>query len=186
MKKQLGTFVSGDSSKCTGCKACEIACFVVHSQKDNPIGKTVGTVTTPVTPRLFVTKFSDSAMPIQCKHCEDAPCLNACTKKAVFREDGHIIVKEELCIGCKDCMMACPFGAVTLLPVARGGKIVMQASEDEEQKSAFKCDFCIGLEKGPACIDVCPHQALEIVSPEEDRVEKNIKAAMALAFTKSY
>ena len=47
MKKELGSFVVGDSTKCTGCKACEVACFTVHSRQNNPIGKTVGTVTVP-------------------------------------------------------------------------------------------------------------------------------------------
>ena len=48
-------------------------------------------------------------MPIQCKHCEDAPCLNACTKGAISRIDHQVIVDAEKCIGCKDCMQACPF-----------------------------------------------------------------------------
>lgn len=186
MKKQLGTFVCADSTKCTGCKACELACFAAHSDKEHPMGKTIGTIKTPVTPRLFLTQLLDNCMPIQCKHCEDAPCLNACTKKAVYRVDGHVVVKEELCIGCKDCMMACPFGAVTLLPRTKDGEVLMQATEDVPQKAAFKCDFCTGIEGGPACVKVCPHNALEIISPEEDRIEKNIKAAMALALTKSY
>ena len=55
MKKEIGSFVVGDSTKCTGCKACELACFTVHNRKSNHLGKTVGTVTVPVTPRLFLT-----------------------------------------------------------------------------------------------------------------------------------
>lgn len=110
MKKEIGSFVVGDSTKCTGCKACELACFTVHNRKSNHLGKTVGTVTVPVTPRLFLTKFEQGCMPIQCKHCEDAPCLNACTKGAISRIDHQVIVDAEKCIGCKDCMQACPFG----------------------------------------------------------------------------
>ena len=92
MKKEVGSFVVGDSTKCTGCKACELACFTVHSRKDNPVGKTVGTVTVPVTPRLYLTRFEDGCMPIQCKHCENAPCLNACTRGAISRVDHQVIV----------------------------------------------------------------------------------------------
>ena len=117
MKKEIGSFVVGDSTKCTGCKACELACFTVHNRKSNHLGKTVGTVTVPVTPRLFLTKFEQGCMPIQCKHCEDAPCLNACTKGAISRIDHQVIVDAEKCIGCKDCMQACPFGAIALLPM---------------------------------------------------------------------
>ena len=127
MKKEIGSFVVGDSTKCTGCKACELACFTVHNRKSNHLGKTVGTVTVPVTPRLFLTKFEQGCMPIQCKHCEDAPCLNACTKGAISRIDHQVIVDAEKCIGCKDCMQACPFGAIALLPYARDGRLVAQA-----------------------------------------------------------
>ena len=95
MKKEIGSFVVGDSTKCTGCKACELACFTVHNRKSNHLGKTVGTVTVPVTPRLFLTKFEQGCMPIQCKHCEDAPCLNACTKGAISRIDHQVIVDAE-------------------------------------------------------------------------------------------
>ena len=110
MKKEIGSFVVGDSTKCTGCKACELACFTVHNRKSNHLGKTVGTVTVPVTPRLFLTKFEQGCMPIQCKHCEDAPCLNACTKGAISRIDHQVIVDAEKCIGCKKCIreLGCP------------------------------------------------------------------------------
>ena len=97
MRKELGSFVLGDSTKCTGCKACEVACFTVHSRQHNPVGKTVGTVTVPVTPRLYLTKFEKGCMPVQCKHCEDAPCLNACTKGAISRIDCQVIVDPERC-----------------------------------------------------------------------------------------
>lgn len=99
MKKELGCFVVGDSTKCTGCRACELACFTVHNRESNHVGKTVGTVTVPVAPRLFLTKFEEGCMPIQCKHCEDAPCLNACTKGAISRIDHQVIVDAEKCIG---------------------------------------------------------------------------------------
>ena len=68
MKKEIGSFVVGDSTKCTGCKACELACFTVHNRKSNHLGKTVGTVTVPVTPRLFLTKFEQGCMPVSYTH----------------------------------------------------------------------------------------------------------------------
>ncbi len=185
MKKEIGSFVVGDSTRCTGCRACELACFTVHSRRDNPVGKTVGTVTVPVTPRLYLTRFEGGCMPIQCKHCEDAPCLNACAKKAIVRRDHQVIVDAEKCIGCKDCMQACPFGAIALLPVSRNGKVVAQVG-GETRVYASKCDLCEGIPEGPACVRVCPHEALRLVDPEAEREEKNIRAAQTLLLTRNW
>lgn len=184
MKKQIGYFVVGDSSKCTGCRACEVACFAEHNKKSNKIGKTVGTVTVPVTPKLYLTRGAGFCVPVQCKHCEDAPCLNACSKKAIFRMDNQIIVDEENCIGCKDCMMACPFGAISILPVHKNGKPVAQVGTEEPKKAASKCDLCAEIEGGPACVRVCPNQALRLVKPDEEREYKQLQAALSLALMK--
>ena len=185
MSKQLGCFVVADSSKCTGCKACEVACFAEHNRENNGVGKTIGTVTVPVTPKLYLTRGEGICMPIQCKHCEDAPCLNACTKKAISRIDGQVIVDQKKCIGCKDCMMACPFGAIALLPVADKGKVVAQIGTDTPQIAASKCDLCAGIEGGPACVRVCTNEALRLVNPDAERMDKNLRTALSLDLTKS-
>lgn len=183
MKKELGCFVVANSDKCTGCKACEVACFAEHNRR-NGVGKTVGTVTIPVTAKLYLTKGEGICMPIQCKHCEDAPCLNACTKHAITRVDGQVIVDEEKCIGCKDCMMACPFGAISLLPLSRKGAVLKQV-DGACVKAASKCDLCAGIEGGPACVRVCPNDALRFVDPEADAAAKQIKAAESLYISRS-
>ncbi len=182
MNNQLGSFVAAYKSGCTGCRACELACFTVHN-KDNKVGYTVGTVEIPVTPRLYLTRLEESCMPVQCKQCEDAPCLNSCSAKVISKIDGTVTVNEELCIGCKNCMMACPFGAIELLPIAKKGKAVMQINCDEERKAAFKCDLCSGTEDGPACVKACPHEILKLIDLADDRKQKNLKAAMALTLT---
>ncbi|MDO5410356.1 MAG: 4Fe-4S dicluster domain-containing protein [Lachnospiraceae bacterium] len=187
MKKELGSFVIGDSTRCTGCKACEVACFAVHqknqtNQKNQTAGsrsgRTVGTITAPVAPRLFLTRFEQGCMPVQCKHCEDAPCLNVCTKNALIRIDHQIVVDPEKCIGCKDCMQACHFGAVALLPEASDSKTPVLKTV------AVKCDLCQGRAEGPACVQVCPHQALRLVNPEAEQEDKRVKAANALFLTR--
>ncbi len=170
MKKEIGSF--------PGCKACEVASFTVHNRKSNPVGNTVGPVTGPVTPRLFLTRFDQGCMPIQCNHCEEAPCLNACSKGAISRIDHPVSVDAEKCIGCKDCMQACPFGAIALLPYARDGRLVAQPMSEEPKVFASKCDLCAGIEGGPACVRVRPEQALRRVDPEAEREEKNIRAAL--------
>lgn len=185
MVKQLGSFVVGDSTKCTGCKSCELACFAVHNQKTNGVRKTVGTITVPVVPRLFLVKGEEFSVPVQCKHCEDAPCLNSCTKKAISRVDQQVIINEKKCMGCKDCMMACPFGVILMTKVYDHGKVLPQAGTNEPVKGAFKCDLCQGREEGPACVEVCPHKALRLVDPIEERKEKMLRAAETLAITKT-
>lgn len=183
MKKLSGSFVKADPTKCTGCKACEMACFTVHNRDKNQVGGTVGTVKVPVIPNLHVTKLGDMCMPIQCKHCEDAPCLNACQKKAIVRIDNQVIVKEELCIGCKDCVMACPFGAIVIAPSYKDGEKVVQEQE-EVVKVSTKCDLCMGLPEGPACVRSCPNEALQVVHLEDEIKNKQRKAAESLVYTK--
>ena len=121
MTNKYSCYVLADPNKCTGCKACELACFAEHNKSNNGVGYTVGTVTIPVTPKLYLTKTKAYCMPIQCRHCEDAPCLNACQKHAIYRENSQVIVDQEKCIGCKDCVLACPFGAIAILPIGEKG-----------------------------------------------------------------
>ena len=54
MKNKLGSFVVADPSKCTGCRACEVACFTSHNANNN-VGCTVGTINIPVIPRLMLS-----------------------------------------------------------------------------------------------------------------------------------
>lgn len=164
MKKECGAFVTQDPNKCTGCKACEIACFCAHSDLQ---GRTVGTVGIPVTPRLFVTECAEGCAPVQCKHCEDNPCLLACERDAIRRHEGKVLINTQKCSSCTShaCASACPFGAIRLTPLPS------------------KCDLCIGNEDGPACVRACPHQALRYVDPEKEREAKSIRAAQALTYT---
>lgn len=181
MRNEMGSFVAADSSKCTGCKACEMACFAAHNQ-ENHVGNTVGTVEIPVVARLYVTKTEELSMPVQCRHCDNSPCLNSCTAGAIRREDEKILIDEDKCIGCKNCMMACPFGAIELVPVYRDAKEILQTGSQEGRKTANKCDLCV--QRGtPACVETCPNQALSLVTPEADLKDKRIQAAIALSLT---
>ncbi|MDT3426359.1 electron transport protein HydN [Paenibacillus forsythiae] len=203
MKERPNSFVIAEVGKCIGCKACELACFAVHN-RDNGVAAAAGTVTMPVIPRLQVIRTDSFTMPVQCRHCENAPCAGVCPVQAIRQKDGVITIDEERCIGCKACAMICPFGAISLDKVYSSGEEHKQPTLRERQKDglerktrviAYKCDLCKditytgneasgeigpagaatggngrGLTEGggglvPACVSVCPEQALKLVDP---------------------
>lgn len=116
---------------CMGCHACEVACKQEH-------GLGVG-------PRLVrVVEQAPSYIPIYCHHCAEPPCGESCPVEAITRnEKGIVLVDNDRCIGCRECVEACPFGAMQF---------------DDDRGFAVKCDLCISRLKNneaPACATVC-------------------------------
>lgn len=177
MKPDLNSFVIGDPNKCIGCRSCEVACAAVH-RGDNS-GKTVGTMDTPITPRLFFIKSKEAAMAIQCRHCEDAPCANSCPAQAIKQVDGSIVIDDKLCIGCKTCTLVCPVGAINLLPKFEP-KEVTGGIDRKLRIMAYKCDLCVEQGGTPNCVKACPKDALTIATPKEQKKDRNIKAVLGL------
>ena len=121
---------------CMGCHACEVACKQEH-------GLDVG-------PRLVkVIERAPVFIPIYCHHCAKPPCRDACPEEALSKNEmGIVRVDEELCIGCKACIEACPFGAMQF---------------NVETEVALKCDLCyerLENQKAPACSLVCPTRCI--------------------------
>ncbi len=133
-----------DQRKCIGCHACTVACKAEH---DVPIGvyrtwvKYIEKGEFPNSRRYFLVN--------RCNHCDDAPCVAICPTKALYkRKDGIVDFDSSRCIGCKSCMQACPYDALYIDPYSH---------------TAAKCNYCahrveVGLE--PACVVVCPEQAI--------------------------
>ena len=187
MRGTLNSFVVANANKCIGCKVCELVCFAVHN-KNNQVAASVGTIVTPIIPRLYLVRSEGLKMPIQCLHCEDAPCANSCRIGAIKQENNRIVIDENACIGCKTCLLACPFGAIELLPQFEEGEAVIQANlkdegeyglEDKVKTVAYKCDLCKEHGK-PACVAACPQQALTLVIPAEEKKRRNRQAAVNL------
>lgn len=158
----LSPFVIADPTKCVGCRACELACFAKHSNYMNN-KFTIGCIEEEVIPRLFLVKEDEFCVPVQCRHCEDAPCKNSCPQGAIKNNEEGIYVEQQKCIGCKNCVVACPFGAIEI---------------SKEIQTAYKCDLCMGEE--PACIKSCPNRALKKVNPFDQKKEKQKKAAESI------
>jgi carbon-monoxide dehydrogenase iron sulfur subunit len=141
--------------KCLGCKSCELACALVHS-KSKVLEEAIAE--SPKPQRMVTVEAEEEfAVPIQCRHCEAAPCVLICPTGAIHRqsENAPVVVDEDLCIGCKLCMLICPFGILQIGP---------------EGRAILKCDMCLErLEKGqePACVEACPTGTLKLVSLKE-------------------
>lgn len=167
-------FVVADPNKCIGCRTCEIACAVAHAEQDI---FTVEPSQIQFQPRLNVIKTARVSAPIQCRQCEDAQCINVCPVKAITRKVDYISINNEICIGCKTCLMACRIGAIELVSQYKHGEKILQERlqcndgenfyEGKDRIVAIKCDLCVGREKGPACMEVCPTSALKIVNYED-------------------
>ncbi|MEJ6123883.1 dimethylsulfoxide reductase subunit B [Vibrio sp. 2-Bac 85] len=151
--KQYGFYI--DSSKCTGCKTCQLAC---KDYRDLGIkqnyrrvyeyegGSFVQNGDTWLQKDVFSYYLS-----IACNHCSDPACVKVCPSGAMHKrdEDGFVVVDEDVCIGCQHCSNACPYGAPQF---------------NKEAGHMTKCDGCyerVAEGKQPMCVESCPLRALE-------------------------
>ncbi len=162
MAKQLAFHV--DISKCTGCKACQVAC---KDKNDLPIGIRWRRVfqyeggewikqNGQMIPSNVYAYFVSSA----CMHCKNPVCLQVCPAGAIHqREDGIVLIDENKCIGCRYCSWACPYGAPQF---------------NEDLGVMTKCNMCYDLvDQGekPACVQACPYRAMDF-GPLDELQEK--------------
>ncbi len=158
-----------DANRCLACRTCELECAMAHSDAST-LAEAV-TSDTPPQSRVHVEPCGQFGIPLQCRHCEDAPCMTVCPTGAITRQDNDdlVLLDTEMCIGCKFCVLACPFG---IIDMARDGKAVI------------KCDLCVArLSAGeePACVAGCPTHALAFRELDECLRERRRKAANMIA-----
>lgn len=144
--------------------------------------------------RLLVLRKANGVMPTQCRQCDDGPCANVCPTGALRFDDSCIELHEEICIGCKLCTIACPYGAISssaeLMPSVNYASEPLYNLGIESQAGAktiaVKCDMCYGSKNGPACIDVCPTSALIMINPSDQNGHKFGKKPDAKAVDKFF
>jgi anaerobic dimethyl sulfoxide reductase subunit B (iron-sulfur subunit) len=143
-----------DSSSCSGCKTCQMACKDKNDLATGQVWRRVYEITAGGWTKQGGAWLQDVMaynLSMSCNHCADPICVKNCPTKAMFkRDDGIVLINQDDCIGCKYCAWACPYGAPQYN--AQTGKM-------------GKCDLCVDyLDAGkrPSCVDACPMRALDI------------------------
>ena len=159
------TAILYDSSKCTACKGCQVACKQ-WNQLPSPLSSDLYEYTNSFQAPMnlgpdtwLIINFSEvdkevgidwNFMRNSCFHCTEAACEMACPVGAITHKDnGAVVIDQEKCIGCRYCVASCPFG------VPRW---------DEAKNKTFKCWQCFdrtSADRKPACVSTCPTGALE-------------------------
>ena len=136
-----------DQKACTGCRQCELVCSVKHTGTADPSRS-----------RINVIKWEAEGfyLPMLCQQCLEPACAAVCPKGALSRdkENDRVVINRDLCIGCKMCVMACPFGAMGV---------------DVKEAKVIKCDHCEG---DPTCVSFCEAGALKFVDEETANLAK--------------
>ncbi|MHB0886673.1 MAG: 4Fe-4S dicluster domain-containing protein [Bacillota bacterium] len=142
--------------KCTGCQICEEFCSFKHE----------GAVW-PARSRISVLKWEKEGIfiPFVCQQCERPACAEVCPVGSITRNEktGALEIDEARCLGCKMCVTACPFGAVSF---------------DPDRGRAYKCDLCGG---DPECVKMCPTGALTFDREEKSALARKRQGAEKLA-----
>ncbi|MCB2212534.1 4Fe-4S dicluster domain-containing protein [bacterium] len=148
-----------DEASCTGCKTCQYVCkkrMGFDTAGDSPIYDNPRDLNAEnyTVVQLFPgdDQWPHSYVKRQCMHCNDPACAAACPVSALIkREDGPVVYNPDKCIGCRYCMVACPFDVPTFEYSSATPKIQ-------------KCDMCVDLVvqgKNTVCSDVCPRNAIK-------------------------
>ncbi len=150
---QLGFYV--DSTKCTGCRTCQVACkdknrldigLQFRKAKSYVIGE--------------YPNVKGYSVSLSCNHCENPACVANCPTGATYKtEEGPVLHDDEICIGCETCAKSCPY---------EHPKLILELGV------VHKCDTCYAIRKAggnPVCVDACTMRALDFGDMDELRAK---------------
>jgi len=142
--------------KCVGCRNCALACSFKNAGIFSLAEARIGTI--------WIPKIGMN-VPMLCQHCTKPLCMDVCPVGAISRDEetGAVVLNPDLCIGCKMCVVICPFGGPRIEP---------------ETANIIKCDLCGG---DPECVKHCLYGALEFVDANEAAYIKRRAGAERLA-----
>ena len=165
-----------DITKCIGCESCSVACKLYNSLdfKSEPRNIKNGRIELDDNRWTVIHKYETEDKRIrfvkkQCLHCKEPACVSACFSKAIQKDEetGAVVYYPDLCVGCRYCMVACPYE-------------IPKYQWDEQFPKITKCEMCPSrLENGdaPACVAVCPTNAL--ISGDRDELLKKAHEIIA-------
>lgn len=140
---------------CLGCHLCEFECAYAGSGVDKTSGK----------PNSMFKAFNQLSKPlarirveegaanekgesinfaVSCRHCDTPYCVKGCITGALSVEDGVIRIDHDRCVGCRTCILMCPYGCLVI----------------GHDKTMLKCELCVENDSSPACVAGCPNQAI--------------------------
>ena len=142
-----------DPVKCTSCLQCEMACSFEHEGVFNPAKSRI---------KIFEFEHGARAIPYTCTQCAEAWCLHACPVEAISinAATGAKEVDPNVCVGCKVCTIACPFGTINY---------------NRDSGKVIKCDLCGG---DPQCAAACPTGAITYVDADWTGYERMKQSAV--------
>jgi anaerobic dimethyl sulfoxide reductase subunit B len=156
---------SFDISRCSACLACVVACL----DQNDLVAENVAFRHVTVNEEGSFPDSTVSSLSLACNHCGDAPCLAVCPTGAIFKldENGIVDLNSDMCMGCRSCFLVCPFGAPRF-------------SENGKMSKCNLCHVRLAHDLLPACVLVCPTQALKIGTSEDLSKEKAEKASLTI------
>jgi len=145
------------SENCTGCHLCELICSSTKAGEFIPSQSRI---------RVVTNGLKGWSRPVVCLQCEEPMCMAACSVEAIYKTetpqgDSLVLVNKEKCIGCHQCIVACPFGAIEYI----------------KELKATKCDLCGG---SPVCVNFCFYDCLKFKELSDDAKQKRSTKLKAL------
>ena len=171
-----------DTTQCReGCNDCVTAC-----NKENGLSGGTSATDSQWIRKVEIKEISTGrkvSLPMMCQHCEKPPCVDVCPTGASFkRVDGIVLVDRHLCIGCRYCMMACPYKARSFVhePVTGQNPDVPRGKGTVE--SCTLCVHRVNNGQQPACAESCPNKAIlfgDLNDPESE-ISKKIRSVASV------